>query len=607
MRNPTVVLNNLSSKADIKEYRFKRLYRNLYNQDFFLKAYSKIYAKEGNMTAGTDGSTIDGMSLKRIDTIIENLKNESYKPSPAKRVYIPKNNGGKRPLGIPSFEDKLVQEVVRELLEGIYEPSFSNNSHGFRPNRSSHTALLQCKNTFHHSRWFVEGDIKGFFDNIDHRILINILRRRIEDEKFINLIWKFLKAGYLDDWKFHKTYSGTPQGGIISPLLSNIYLNELDKFIEEYKKSFDIGKLRGSNREYVKISQRIHKLNKNLETNWDNLSSEKKQNIKDTIKNLRNERKGMHRTIQIDPNYRRIQYVRYADDFLIGVIGGKKDAEKVKKDLTIFLDEKLKLGLSQEKTLITHNKKKARFLGYDIMISQDNSEKGSTSNGKKTTRKSAKGKCFLSIPKEKWINKLIALEAVDMSFGHNWKPKHRNYLINLDDLEIISIYNSEIEGLYNYYKLAFNVSNLHSFYYVMKFSFLKTLASKYKSSVRKTINKYRLNKDLAVKYDTKKGSNVRMFYNKGFKYNLSISKSINVDETPQTLKFAGRTGLIQRLLAEKCEWCGVENVPLEIHHVRKLKDLKGKKVWEQIMIARKRKTMALCQECHVDLHAGRLD
>lgn len=607
MRNPILVLNTLSSKAKINGYQFERLYRNLYNPEFFLKAYGKIYAKTGNMTAGSDGKTIDGMSMERIERIIESLRKQTYSPVPAKRVYIPKSNGGKRPLGIPSFEDKLVQEVVRNLLEEIYEPAFSPNSHGFRPRRSCHTALLQCKNTFSHTKWFVEGDIKGFFDNIDHHILINILRKKIKDEKFINLIWKFLKAGYLEDWKFHSTYSGTPQGGIISPILSNIYLNELDTYIEEYKVFFNKGTKRASNKEYMRLSKKIHELKKTLHNDWQNLTEDNKLDFKQEIKELYNLRGTMRRTVQIDPNFRKIQYVRYADDFLIGIIGCKQDAEKVKEDLTRYLKRKLNLELSQEKTLITHNKKKARFLGYDIMISQDESLKGATFKGQKITRKSAKGKCYLSLPREKWINKLLSLGTLRVSFGHIWKPMHRTYLSNLEDIEIISTYNSEIEGLYNYYRMAFNVSNLHSFYYVMRYSFLRTMAQKYKSSVSKMAQKYKVHKDLGVKFKTKQSIKTRMFYNKGFKYNPSVLREIKMDTGAQTAMYGGRTSLEQRLLANKCEWCGKENVPIEVHHIRKIKDLKGKKLWEQNMIARRRKTMTLCKDCHVDLHAGRLD
>lgn len=214
------ILKTNSMKED---YVFNRIYRNLYNTDFYLTAYSNIYANKGNMTEGSDGLTIDGMSINRFNKLIEKLEDESYQPTPVRRTYIKKKNGGKRPLGIPSADDKIVQEIIRMLLEAMYEPTFSNNSHGFRPNKSCHTALVQVRNTFTGVKWFVEGDIKSFFDEIDHHILINILRKRIKDEKFIRLIWKFLKAGYMDAGRYYSTYSGTPQGGIISPLLANIY------------------------------------------------------------------------------------------------------------------------------------------------------------------------------------------------------------------------------------------------------------------------------------------------------------------------------------------------------------------------------------------------
>ena len=214
--------------------------------------YQNIYAKEGNLTAGTDGLTIDGMSTKRIDTLIASLKEFSYKPHPARRTYIDKqgNPQKKRPLGIPSFNDKLLQEVIRMILESIYEDTFSTHSHGFRPHRSCHTALLEVKKRFTGVKWFVEGDIKGCFDNVDHHVLVDILRRRIKDEHFISLIWKFLKAGYMENWVYHNTYSGTPQGSIISPILANIYLNELDAFMDEYAKRFNTGKCRRHSKAY---------------------------------------------------------------------------------------------------------------------------------------------------------------------------------------------------------------------------------------------------------------------------------------------------------------------------------------------------------------------
>ena len=214
MRSPENVLESLKSKACNKSYKYERLYRNLYNPQFYLLAYQRIQAKPGNMTAGTDGKTIDGMGMARINALIEKMRDFSYQPNPARRTYIPKSNGKMRPLGIPSFDDKLIQEVVRLILESIYEPTFSDYSHGFRINRSCHTALKYVQKYFTGTKWFVEGDIKGCFDNVDHHVLIAILRKRIADEYFIGLLWKFLKAGYMEDWNYHNTYSGTPQGSL---------------------------------------------------------------------------------------------------------------------------------------------------------------------------------------------------------------------------------------------------------------------------------------------------------------------------------------------------------------------------------------------------------
>ena len=205
MRSPERVLKSLVEHSNTLNYKYKRLYRILFNTEMFYVAYQNIYAKAGNMTAGTDGKTADQMSISRIEELIASLKDETYQPRPAKRTYIPKKNGKMRPLGIPSFDDKLVQEVTRMILETIYEDGFSNTSHGFRPKRSCHTALLTIKREYTGTKWFIEGDIKGFFDNISHEVLINILREKIEDERFIRLIRKFLRAGYLENWKFHRT------------------------------------------------------------------------------------------------------------------------------------------------------------------------------------------------------------------------------------------------------------------------------------------------------------------------------------------------------------------------------------------------------------------
>ncbi|AQY40473.1 reverse transcriptase domain-containing protein [Bacillus thuringiensis] len=604
MRNPDVVLNNLVSKSKEENYVFDRLYRNLYNPEFYLKAYANLYAKPGNMTEGSDGKTIDGFNLKRIDSLVESLKNETYQPKPSRRVYIPKANGKKRPLGIPSFDDKLLQEVVRMILEAIYEGIFLKASHGFRPEHGCHTALEQIRGTFTGVRWFIEGDIEAFFDNIDHHVLINILKRRIDDAKFIRLVWKFLRAGFIDDWKFHKTYSGTPQGGIISPLLSNIYLNELDVYMEEYINSFNKGIKREKTNSTRYLETKMYRMRKRMREAWAELpQKDKDENLKQ-YKELRNQLLNTQCTNPMDSNFKRLRYTRYADDFLIGIIGSKEDCLTLKEDITIFLKNKLKLNLSQEKTLITSSAKKARFLGYDITVTR-NTSVGTDGNG--FTKRTRNFICKLYAPQDKWVQKLKEYGALKITLDGKWKSTHRTYLKDLDDIEIINTFNSEIRGLYNYYKLAHNVANLHKFYHFMKFSFAKTLGAKYKKSVSKIFSEYSINGELCVKYKTKKGQKVMYFYRDGFRRVKSPTFLHDADSLPNTLKFGGTTSLIDRLKATKCEYCGKESTELEMHHVRKLKDLKGKKKWEYFMIARRRKTLALCKECHVALHNGKLD
>lgn len=605
MRNPEKVLNSLINHSKDKNYKFERLYRILYNKDMYLLAYKNIYAHEGNMTKGTDGETIDGMSLKRIDDLIAKMRDESYQPKPSRRTYITKKDGKrKRPLGIPAFIDKLVQEVIRMILEAIYEGSFENCSHGFRHDRSCHTALDQIQTRFTGAKWFIEGDIKGFFDNIHHDILINILKERISDDRFIRLIRKFLKAGYIEDWVYHKTYSGTPQGGTISPILANIYLDKLDKYMQEYIQKFNKGKDRKRNPEYRKLETKRRNLVEKLKKAE---SKADKDIILAEIRQVEMERRDVPYSLPMDESYKRIQYVRYADDFLIGVIGSKKDCEMIKKDVAELLFQKLGLELSQEKTLITHGQKKAHFLGYSIYVRKSNLPKRD-----KLGRmvRNYGGRIVLEVESSTIRDKLLSLKAMEITYVDGkeiWKAKARYSMKDSDDLEILRTYNSEIRGFYNYYSIANNSSIINSFKYIMEYSMYKTYATKYRTTKHNMIEKYRINKGFGVKYKTKDGKEkVCLFYDEGFK-RKDINRNADVDNVTDKRFYLGRTSLIQRLEAGRCEICGAENVPIEIHHVRKLKDLNGKKFWEKFMIARRRKTLALCHKCHVDLHNGRLD
>ena len=443
MRNPTEVLKSLTEKSKDESYRFQRLYRNLYNPEFYWLAYKNIYANKGSMTAGADGTTIDGMSNERINGIIASLRDRSYRPKPAKRVYIAKKNSNKkRPLGIQSGNDKLVQEVVKMILESIYEPVFSNKSHGFRPNRSCQTDLMQIQKTFTGTNWFVEGDIHACFDSFDHHVIVEILKKRIDDEMFIQLIWKFLKAGYMEQWEYERTDIGVPQGSGVSPVLCNIYLNELDKFMEKYAIDFNTKVPRKRLSPAYKTSvNRAYEYRKEGKRLWEQLSPEERKIRSRRLKELERAEKSMTPTVPLDANYKRIQYTRYADDFLIGVIGSKEDAEQVKRDVKAFLQDALKLEMSDAKTKVTHTGDRARFLGYDITVSRSQNMK-KLANGK--IQRCQTGVVKLLVPREKWVGKLLEYQAIKIKINENGKERfvalHRGNLVNKSDIEILATY-----------------------------------------------------------------------------------------------------------------------------------------------------------------------
>ena len=603
MRNPTDVLNSLSDKSKNPEYRFQRLYRNLYNPDFYLLAYKNIYANGGSMTPGVNGITIDGMSSQRIAKLIESLKDRSYQPNPARRTYIAKKNNPakKRPLGIPSGDDKLVQEVIRMLLESIYEPNFSDASHGFRPQRSCHTALTKIQKTFTGAKWFVEGDIKACFDSFDHHVLIDILRKRIDDEAFISLMWKILKAGYMEQWQYHMTYSGTPQGSGMSPILANIYLNELDRYRGEYKARF-YKPTRTANPAHRNMASKIFYYKAKNDKVWDDLSVEEKKECARTLRQMRSEQRKLPTHPVQETSYKAIQYVRYADDFIVGVIGSHEDAKKLKQDLTVFLKEKLGLTLSTEKTKITNTAENARFLGYDISVSRSQDIKR-LKNGKR--QRVYSGVVQLRMPLEKWTAKLLEYGAIrikkDESGKERWKTMPRGKLINRTDIEILSRYNSEIRGLYNYYAIAGNVSTLNHFSSRMKYSMLKTFGSKYRCKVRKIKERYVKNGEFTVAYKTKSGMKESVYYHDGFRKKTEPALG-QVDMLDIYKKYDKPNSLAIRLHTNKCELCGMDCDGLEMHQVRRLKDLNGEQEWERIMLQRRRKTLAVCPSCHIEIH-----
>ncbi len=607
MRNPIAVLKSLTEKSKDETYKFQRLYRNLYNPEFYYQAFRNIYANKGSMTPGVDGMTLDCFGEKRIKRIIESLKDHSYQPKPARRKYIAKksNPNKKRPLGIPAGDDKLVQEAVRMILESIYEPTFSSNSHGFRPGRGCHTALRQIQNTFKGAHWFVEGDIEACFDSFDHGVTIELLRRRIEDEQFIQLIWKFLKAGYMEQWVYHETYNGTPQGSGISPILANIYLNELDKFMENLKVSFDTGNSRNRkiSHEYLAAQYQALKFRDEGEKIWHTLNKAEKAERTKTLKALQREQRKLTVKNPLDNSYKSIQYVRYADDFIVSVIGSKADAVDVKAAIRDFLENALRLKLSDRKTKITHTGKRARFLGYDITLSRD-----------QTTKKRKDGRILraysyavrLLVPREKWVGKLLEYRAIKITRTNTgrerFKAMHRTKLINNTDIDILYTYNSEIRGLYNFYSLANDVWKIGKFANIMKYSMCKTFACKYRTNVHRIQDKYEVNGQFTVAYETRSGRKESTFYNNGFERRTQPCKNDDIVLLPAYKRYDRPNSLRSRIKNGVCEMCGNKTNDIELHQVKRLKDLTGSLPWEAKMLHMHRKTLAVCPDCHNKIH-----
>jgi group II intron reverse transcriptase/maturase len=588
MRTAETILNIIQDRGK-RKLPLDDVYRQLYNPAMYLRSYAKLYKNQGAMTPGITEETVDGMSREKIAKIIEAIRYERWQWTPVRRILKEKPKGGKRPLGMPTWSDKVVQDIIRSILEAYYEPQFSDHSHGFRPHRGCQTALTEIHNLLVGTKWFIEGDIKGCFDNIDHHTLMTILQENIRDNRFLRLIEGALKAGYCEEWTYHPSLSGSPQGGIVSPILSNVYLDRLDKFVEDTLiPEYTRGEKREANLAYKwKANQAAYYRSKgNLER----------------AETIRREMQQLPSGNPNAPGYRRLRYIRYADDILLGFIGPVTEAEEIKARLTAFLRTELTLTLSAEKTLITHaHTGKARFLGYEIGVMN------SPDKFDHHRRRVVNGKVGLYIPED-------VMQTKRKRYLRDDKPIHRPELRNDSDYDIIVRYQGEYRGLVHYYGLAQNRAQLGALRGTMATSLLKTLAGKHQTSVRKEA------KRLQGTAQTPEGPRTCL--------KLTIPRE---GKRPLVATFGGlslkrvkhpvikdqvltpyprmRSEIIDRLLHDTCEVCGSKE-HIEMHHIRKLADLnkegrREKPLWMKIMISRKRKSMPLCRRCHDDIHANR--
>jgi group II intron reverse transcriptase/maturase len=502
------------------------------------------------MTPGASAETADGMSEEKIEQITGLMRQEKYRFSPARRVYIPKKNGKLRPLGLPSWSDKLVGEVVRLLLEAYYEPGFSDLSHGFRKRRGCHTALRKIRDTWTGTVWFIEGDISDCFGSLSHEILLRILAEKIRDQRFLRLIRNMLKAGYLEDWEYRETLSGCPQGGVVSPILSNIYLHKLDEFVE---RELIPQYTRGTSRRMNPAYKRIHR----------HRASARKRGDRAAARDLGKQLRAIPYGDPMDPGYRRLKYMRYADDHILGFIGPKAEAEQIKAELARFLRETLGLELNQQKTLITRARSQpARFLGYHVRVQHCNTK---ITGG----QRSVNGGIALQVPPD-------VVSAQCARYRRHGKPWHRSRLQNLDDYDIVRTYGAEYRGVVNYYILARDVWRLHDLQWNAETSLLKTLAAKHRSTVTKMAARHR------AKIETSDGPRTCFEARKHREGRKDLvarfggiilrqnRRAVIYDPAPAPALYPRRE-LVRRLRKRACELCET-GTTVAVHQVTGLRD-----------------------------------
>ncbi len=564
----------------------ERLYRQLFNPQFYLLAYGRLYSNKGSLTPGPDGETADGMSLDKIERIIDAMRYERYQFKPVRRVYIPKKNGKKRPLGLPSWSDKLVGEVIRLLLEAYYEPQFSDRSHGYRPNRGCHTALSEVTNCWTGTTWFIEADISDCFGSLDHETMLSTLAEKIHDGRFLRLLRNMLQAGYLEDWVWNATLSGAPQGGVASPILSNIYLHKLDNFVEKVLiPEYTRGDSRAPNPEYREMKNQLAHL--------------RRRKDRPAVRALRQKMRSIPSGDTADPGFRRLRYVRYCDDHLLGFTGPKAEAQEIKIRLATFLREELKLELSESKTLITHARTgAARFLGYEITVQHADRKV----TGK---RRSVNGIVGLRVPRD-------VIKAKCAPYLKRGKPERRTQMVNDDDHTIVRTYGAEYRGLVEYYLLAGDVYRLNRLEWVMKTSMLKTLACKHDSTVTKMARRYQativtpdgLHRCFQVSVE--RAGRTPLVARFGGIPLRRKKNAVLTDRIPAPVTVR-RKELITRLQTGRCELCKQIGT-VDVHQVRKLTDLQRpghpQPVWDQLMAKRRRKTLVVCATCHTAIHDG---
>ncbi|HVU69965.1 MAG TPA: reverse transcriptase domain-containing protein, partial [Ktedonobacteraceae bacterium] len=485
----------------------------------------------------------------------------------------------------------------RMVLEAIYDSPhgsyFKAESHGFRCAKSCHSALKDIQARWSGVTWFIEGDIKACFDDIDHEILIDILRKKIKDERFLSIVRSFLKAGYQDlDGTRKESLAGTPQGGIVSPILANIYLHELDEYVEQLQKELEKGELRRPNPAYRKLQKRRQYLAKTgkIDTR--------------EYRDLGVQMRKLPSLDPQDPNFVRVKFVRYADDWLIGVTGPHQLAEDIKERVGQFLKSRLSLTLSAEKTRITHARtEEAEFLGYRIRLGRSDKEPKQTlstnASGKNFKRRSTGMQIVLKAPMEKLIQRLHQKGFCDKK----GRPLHKAAWMQQDEDQIIAQYSAVNRGLQQYYRPTDNWNEMSRVQYILKFSLAKTLAAKRQRPMTQVIR----GKDISIKVKRARGQERTVTFYRNTDWSVrrgAFTDSPEVDLVRMHIRLRTRSKL-----GWPCVVCG-ETQGIAMHHVRHVRKgltSRGSKGFTRVMAILNRKQVPVCTSCHNKIHRGEYD
>lgn len=543
--------------------------------NFLVAAWVRIRSNSGSLTPALSKETLDGIHLSWFEETANTMRNGIFQFSPSRRTYISRPDGKKRPLTIPSPRDKIVQEAMRFLLMLVFEGDFSENSHGWVTSRGCHTALNQIKIQFAQDNWFIEGDIDQQFPSLNHQVLVDLLKTKIDDQAFIDLIYKYLKVGYgKSSDEIIQMRLGTSQGGVLSPILANIYMTPFDKWVESHLiPKYTKGKRKRANPAYTKM-----------------IRSEK---VTDH---------SIHSLYSHDQNYTRLHYVRYADDFIMGLNGPKIYCEQIVDECKTFLREKLKFSLNAEKTKITHSQlDSAKFLGYRVYKTKLSKMKISYNSKGKLTRRTTN--TILDGPIDQIVEKL-------KERGYTKKdgsPTRNGRFINHPLYDIVGHYKMVERGILQYYKLANNYGRVAArVHYILKYSCALTIASKMKlTTLRRVFNKY--GKNLNIKNESGKviTSYPTVDYRRPKEFTMAPILDYSSLES-YVDQYDKRVQRGRKDLKGSCVLCG-SNLEIEIHHVRKLSKTKRKDYLSIMMARMNRKQITVCKKCHIKIHQGVYD